>query len=125
MRTNQTARGVRVKSPTNSPKKVPDAPILGGPEQSPISLLNLDVLKTICDVVEQSPREDSVFNALDGLSRTNHLLRNLTLPSLFRTITIRGEWDTALERVGEMRGCSLLPEYVRFEMHIATDRREH
>ena len=84
----------------------------------PFSLLNLDVLKTLCDAVELSSTEQPTIKALDGLSRTNRLLRNVCLPSIFRVVHIRGDWDQAMTKVGEMLEYSALGTYVRSDDHV-------
>ena len=86
--------------------------------RSPFSLLNLDLLKTLCDAVERSSTEQSAIKALDGLSRTSHLLRNLCLPSILRVVHIRGDWDQATAKVGEMLEYSALGPYVKSNNHI-------
>ena len=87
-----------------------------GCAHSPFSLLNFDVLRTLCDAVECST-EQAPVKALDGLSRTNHLLRNVCLPSVLRVVHIRGDWEHAMIKVGEMLDYSALGEYVRSDTH--------
>ena len=85
--------------------------------QSPFSLLNLDVLRTLCDAVVCSSTEQAPVKALDGLSRTNHLLRSVCLPSVLRFVHIRGDWEHAMIKVGEMLDHSPLGDYVRCDTH--------
>ena len=91
-----------------------------GADYSPFSILNLDVLKYLCDVLAQISREDSAIKIFDGLSRTNHLMRVLCLPFLFRTVTIRGNWENASTKVEEMRRSSVIDEYIRFGLLFAS-----
>ena len=86
--------------------------------RSPFALLNLDVLKTICDAVELSSIEQPTIKALDGLSLTNRLLRNVCLPSILRVVHIRGDWDHAMTKVREMLDDSALGAYVKCDNHI-------
>ena len=99
---------------------MPEYPIRDGADYSPFSVLNLDVLKYICDVLAQISREDSAIKIFDGLSRTDHLMRVLCLPFLFRTVAVRGSWENASTKVEEMRRFSLIDEYIRFGLLFAS-----
>ena len=77
------------------------------------SRLNLDVLKTICDMIIEDSVDGDIVKSFDGLSRTTHLLRELSLPALFRTVTIRGCWDKALKRLTEMQDLAAFSRYTR------------
>ena len=82
-------------------------------DQSPFSRLNLDVLKIICDFITEDAIDGDIVKSLDGLSKTNHLLRELCLPVLFRAIAIVGSWDDALKRLTEMQDSTVLDRYTR------------
>ena len=82
-------------------------------DRFPFSRLNLDVLKNICDTIAEDPIDGDIVKSFDGLSKTNHLLREISLPALFRTIAIRGSWDDALNRLTEMQDRPDLSRYTR------------
>ena len=82
-------------------------------QQCHFSRLNLDVLKNICDMTVENPVDGDMIKSFDGLSRTSHLLRELSLPALFRTITIRGSWNNALKRLTGRQNCAALSRYTR------------
>ena len=82
-------------------------------DRCPFSRLNLDVLRNICDMICEDQIDGDIVKSFDGLSRTNHLLRELSLPALFRTITIRGSWDNAIEKLAKMQNCPTLGKYTK------------
>ena len=82
-------------------------------DQCYFSRLNLDVLKNICDIIAEDPIDGDIVKSFDGLSRTSRLLRELSLPALFRTIAIRGSWGGALKGLTGRRNCAALSRYTR------------
>ena len=82
-------------------------------DQSPISRLNLDVLKIIYDIIIEDAIDGDIVKSLDGLSKTNHLLRELCLPALFRATAVVGNWDNALKRLTAMQSSPILDCYAR------------
>ena len=81
--------------------------------------LNFDVLKIICDAIENTSGESEVVKILDGFSRTCRLMREVALPTLFPTICVRGDWEQAMGKMEEMRGCAAIVQCVRlvFKFH--------
>ena len=90
------------------------------PESLPWSLLTLDhdVLRNICQILDEMPAVNttgrSQLRALDAFSRTNKALRDISAPTLFREIIIRGNWKKAKKLLEEMQNCPAIGYYARF-----------
>ena len=90
------------------------------PTSKPSSILltdlPLEILRLICDAIpEQCPDGIDLphFKPIDGLSRTNRMFRELSLPILFRTIAIRGDWGRAYKCILEMERPPDVARYIR------------
>ena len=79
--------------------------------------LNHDVLSLICQAVAERDLNYPVSvrgpKPVDGLSKTNKMLRELCLPSLFETITIRNDWVRARHYVEKLAETSNIVRYMR------------
>ena len=73
-------------------------------DQDHLSLLPYDVLRQVCA---------SASSALDGLSRSNKHLRNVSLPELFRRVVIEGSWEKACSRLEAMEERHDILTYVK------------
>jgi hypothetical protein len=90
------------------------------PEPLPKSLLllNYDVLSNICQIVdEMSPISTTVQSkarALSAFSCVNKALRDISVPTLFLEIIVRGNWNIAEKLLEEMQNCPAIGHYARF-----------
>jgi hypothetical protein len=90
------------------------------PEPLPKSLLllNYDILSNICQIVdEMSPSNTTVRSkarALGAFSCVNKALRDISAPTLFREIIVRGNWNKAEKLLEEMQNCPAIGYYARF-----------
>ncbi|EON63963.1 hypothetical protein W97_03192 [Coniosporium apollinis CBS 100218] len=82
-----------------------------------LSDLNDDVLYMICSFIDEGPCNFRGVRRhkphLDSFSRTNHRLRHLSMPMLFRNIAIKGGWDDAIRAVGLMEVCPAIARNAR------------
>lgn len=76
-----------------------------------LSLLPYDVLRQVCASTSSDP---NLQVPLDGLSRSNKQLRDVSLPDLFHTVVIRGPWDSAYSRLQAMEECHPLFSLVKY-----------
>lgn len=80
--------------------------------------LNDDVLYMICSFINEGPCNFTGVKRhkphLDSFSRTNHRLRHLSMPMLFRNIAIKGGWDDAMRAVEQMEVCPAIARNARF-----------
>ena len=76
-----------------------------------LSSLPYDVLRQVCASTSSDP---NLRVPLDGLSRSNKKLRDVSLPDLFHTVVIRGPWDSANSRLQAMEECHPLFSLVKY-----------
>lgn len=56
---------------------------------------------------------------LDGLSRSNKRLRDVSLPQLFRNVVIRGRWEFASNRLDAMVECHPMLQFVKYSIFVS------
>ena len=78
-------------------------------ERSPLLCLPLDILKNICDAIDQDAK------SFDTLSKTCSLFHQLSLPVTVRTIVVRGsDYAKVLQRLTDMSDCHAIDRYTRY-----------
>lgn len=83
---------------------------------SRLSNLPYDILRHICAVTSERSEDaqrTTVKHPLDGLSRTNKHLREVSVPQLFHTVTIRCDWEKAETSLEALRHSLTLTPYVK------------
>ena len=80
---------------------------------SPFSLLPYDIIQDLCHRVSEVERNKKGPHPLDGFSRAARFLRDVSLPLLLRSITVKGDWNHAFTRFNEIEGCPAAFELVR------------
>lgn len=79
-------------------------------DQDYLSLLPYDVLSQVCASASSDP---NIRAPLDGLSKSNKHLRDVSLPEVFSHIVIRGHWDFASSRLKAMEECHAFLPFIR------------
>lgn len=85
-------------------------------DQDHLSLLPYDILRQVCASASSNPNSPV---PLDGLSKSNKHLRDVSLPELFRNVVIRGRWEFARSRLGALEEChDILPHVKVFKFDV-------
>ena len=87
---------------------------LGEYDPSPLALnaLSYDVLRQICHHLV--PSDDNAPNGVGNLSKVNRYLRDVSIPELFKVVTVRGDWKYGLQRLDEIKECPSLSRYTKY-----------
>ncbi|KAL9114648.1 MAG: hypothetical protein Q9227_001326 [Pyrenula ochraceoflavens] len=95
-------------------------------QHSPLSLQALpwDVINSVCNYVDDAPHDDRGLNPIGNLAKVNKYLRDVSVPQLFKTVSVRGDWNYAFQRLEEMRYCPALTTYTKtfkFDLFVDSD----
>lgn len=81
-----------------------------------LSSIPYEILRQVCASASSDP---NLRVPLDGLSRSNKRLRDVSLPQLFRNVVIRGRWEFASSRLDAMVECHPMLQFVKYPIFVS------
>ena len=83
-----------------------------------LEILGYDILQGICQLVDEAPSTPSeqygqIERQVGSRAKTSRMMRDISAPSLFKEVIIRGKWAECLKMVKRLKECPNVMQYIK------------